>query len=77
MLVNSPPHAAAPSCGPEAPLDHRGERTGNDEQRKGNILSVQGLWVVVGRRGAGGVIWLTGGAPVWDFTPSASQGRGV
>lgn len=36
LQAYSPPHAAAPSCGPEAPLDHRGERTGNDEERKRN-----------------------------------------
>lgn len=34
LLANSPPHATAPSCGPGAPLDHRGEKTENDEQRK-------------------------------------------
>lgn len=34
LLANSPPHAAAPSCGPGTPLDHREQRRGNDEQRK-------------------------------------------
>lgn len=36
LLANSPLHVAAPSSGPGAPLDQRGERAGNDEERKGN-----------------------------------------